>query len=220
LKVLTRLDVLRALERQRAVAVVRLNDAAQLAAVVEALAAGEVCAVEVTVTMPGAIEAIAALTAKVDSRVLIGAGSVLDPETARLAILAGARFIVGPTFCRDVLEVCHRYDVVGIPGGYTPTEILAAWEAGADLVKVFPAGGLGPGYLKDLRGPLPQLRLMPTGGVTAENAADYLAAGAVAVGVGGALVDAEAVARGDYARITEEARRLASAIHGARRRSQ
>jgi 2-dehydro-3-deoxyphosphogluconate aldolase / (4S)-4-hydroxy-2-oxoglutarate aldolase len=217
---LTRLDTLREIERQRAVAVVRLSDAAQLAAVVEALAAGDIRAVEVTVTMPGAIEAMAALTAKLDARVSIGAGSVLDSETARLAILAGARFIVGPTFCREVLEVCHRYDVVAIPGAYTPTEILAAWEAGADLVKVFPAGGLGPGYLRDLRGPLPQLRLMPTGGVSAENAADYLAAGAVAVGVGGALIDSEAVARGDYTRITAEAKRLASAIDGARRRTQ
>src|SRR5262249_35848485 len=124
-------------------------------------------------------------------------------ETARLAILAGARFIVGPTFRPAVLEVCHRYDVLAIPGAFTPTEILSAWEAGADLVKVFPAARLGPGYVKDVLSPLPQVRLLMTGGVTTENAAELLAAGAVAVGVGGSLVDREAVARGDYARITE-----------------
>jgi 2-dehydro-3-deoxyphosphogluconate aldolase/(4S)-4-hydroxy-2-oxoglutarate aldolase len=116
--------------------------------------------------------------------------------------------------------MCHRYDVVAIPGGYTPTEILTAWEAGADLVKVFPATGLGPGYLKDLRGPLPQLRLVPTGGVTAENAAAFLKAGAFAVGVGGSLLDRDAVARGDYSRLTDQARRLTSAIRSARERTR
>ena len=149
-------------------------------------------------------------------QILLGAGTVLDAETARLAILAGARFIVSPTFSARVVELCHRYDVVAMPGAYTPTELVTAWEAGADLVKVFPAGGLGPGYLADLRGPLPQLRLVPTGGVTAENAGAFLAAGAVAVGVGGALVEREAVARGEYGRMTEQALRLTRAIRAAR----
>jgi 2-dehydro-3-deoxyphosphogluconate aldolase/(4S)-4-hydroxy-2-oxoglutarate aldolase len=208
----SRLDTLVALERQRAIAMVRLDDAARLPAVVDALAAGDVRAVEITVTIPGALEAIAALKSKLDSRVVVGAGTVLDPETARLAILAGAEFVVGPTFSPGVLAVCHRYDLLAIAGAYTPTEIMAAWEAGAELIKVFPAGGLGPGYLRDLKGPLPRLRLVPTGGVTVENAAAFLAAGAFAVGVGGNLVEREAVARGDYARITEQARRLARAV--------
>jgi 2-dehydro-3-deoxyphosphogluconate aldolase/(4S)-4-hydroxy-2-oxoglutarate aldolase len=214
----SRLDVLRAIEAERVIAVVRIEEAARLRPVVEALAAGEIRVVEVTVTMPGALEAIAGLGPGLDD-VLVGAGSVLDPETARLAILSGARFVVGPTFCPRVLAVCHRYDVAAIPGAYTPTEILAAWEAGADLVKVFPAGSLGPGYLKDLRGPMPHLRLLPTGGVTAENAGAFLAAGAFAVGVGGALIEREAVARGDFARITREARRLVAAVRAARARA-
>ena len=167
-------------------------------------------------TMRGALEALSSLSAEVGDRLLVGAGTVLDVETARLVIQAGARFVVAPTFRAAVVEMCRRYDVVAIPGAYTPTEIVTAWEAGADLVKVFPAGGLGPGYVKDLQGPLPQLRLVPTGGVTAENAGAFLAAGAVAVGVGGALVEREAVRRGDYARITEQARRLLRAVRAAR----
>jgi 2-dehydro-3-deoxyphosphogluconate aldolase/(4S)-4-hydroxy-2-oxoglutarate aldolase len=212
----SRAESVAALEALGAIAVVRLDDAARLRPVVEALAAGEVRAIEVTLTMPGALEALAALGPAFGEQILVGAGTVLDAPTARLAIQAGARFVVAPTFSASVVEICHRYDVVAVPGAYTPTEILTAWEAGADLVKVFPAGGLGPGYLKDLRGPLPQLRLVPTGGVTAENAGAFLAAGAVAVGVGGALVEREAVARGDYARITEQARRLKQAIRTAR----
>ncbi len=207
-----RLDALRSIERQRALAVVRLDDARPLRPVLEALAAGGICTAEITVTTPGALAAMETLTDELGSRILIGAGSVLDPETARLAILAGARFIVGPTFSPAVLAVCHRYDVVAIPGAYSPTEIVTAWEAGADVIKLFPAGTLGPGYLRDLRGPLPQVRLLPTGGVTAENAVEFLAAGAMAVGVGGALVDRELVARGDYARITEGARQLSLAV--------
>lgn len=210
----TRFDSLRSIERQRVLAVVRLDDPAPLRPVLEALAAGGICAAEIALTTPGALAAMATLTPELGSRVLIGAGTVLDPETARLAILAGARFIVGPTFSLPVLEVCHRYDVVAIPGAYSPTEILAAWEAGADIVKLFPARGLGPSYVRDLRGPLPQVRLLPTGGVNADNAAEFLAAGAMAVGVGGNLIDREAVARGDYAHITEVASQLSRAVSG------
>ena len=212
----SRAEAVATIEKLGAIAVVRLDDAARLRPVVEALAAGGVRAIEVTTTIPGALDALAALKRSPIGQILLGAGTVLDAETARLAILAGARFIVSPTFSARVVELCHRYDVVAMPGAYTPTELVTAWEAGADLVKVFPAGGLGPGYLADLRGPLPQLRLVPTGGVTAENAGAFLAAGAVAVGVGGALVDREAVARGEYGRMTEQALRLTRAIRAAR----
>jgi len=212
----SRAETIRAIETQGAIAVVRLDDAAQLRPVADALAAGEIRAIEVTLTMRGALAALATLSADAGERMVVGAGSVLDAETARLSILAGARFVVAPIFSPAVVEMCHRYDVVAIPGAYTPTEIVTAWQAGADLVKLFPAGGLGPGYLSDLRAPLPQLRLVPTGGVSADNAAAFLAAGAVAVGVGGALVERGAVARGDYARLTAEARRLKQAIRSAR----
>ena len=212
----SRAEAVATIEKLGAIAVVRLDDAARLRPVVEALAAGGVRAIEVTTTIPGALDALAELKRSPTGQFLLGAGTVLDAETARLAILAGARFIVSPTFSARVVELCHRYDVVAMPGAYTPTELVTAWEAGADLVKVFPAGGLGPGYLADLRGPLPQLRLVPTGGVTAENAGAFLAAGAVAVGVGGALVEREAVARGEYGRMTEQALRLTRAIRAAR----
>jgi 2-dehydro-3-deoxyphosphogluconate aldolase / (4S)-4-hydroxy-2-oxoglutarate aldolase len=213
---LSRAELVGAIEASGVIAVVRLEDASSLRPVIEALAEGEVHIVELTLTMRGALEALRRLSAEGGEQLLVGMGSVLDEETARLSILAGARFVVAPTFRPAVVQMCRRYDVVAMPGAYTPTEIVAAWEAGADLVKVFPAGGLGPGYLKDLRGPLPGLRLVPTGGVTAENAGAFLAAGAVAVGVGGALVEGEAVAHGDYARVTEQARRLVRAVRAAR----
>jgi 2-dehydro-3-deoxyphosphogluconate aldolase/(4S)-4-hydroxy-2-oxoglutarate aldolase len=213
---MARAETIRRIEAQGAIAVLRLDDSANLQAVVNALGSGGLHAVEVTMTTRGALDALTALGTASGEASLIGAGSVLDAETARLAILAGARFVVAPTFSLALVELCHRYDVAAIPGAFTPTEVLAAWQAGADLVKLFPANGLGPRYLEDLRGPLPQLRLVPTGGVTADNAGAYLAAGAVAVGVGGALIDRSAVARGNYDVLTREARRLVQAIRNAR----
>lgn len=147
---------------------------------------------------------------------LLGAGTVLDSETARLAILAGARFVVSPVFRPEVVAICHRYDVAAMPGCFTPTEILAAWEAGADVVKVFPATALGPGFFKDVRGPLPQVKLMPTGGVSLTNAGDWIRAGAVAVGVGTALLDAKAIAAGDFGVITTNARTIVASVEAAR----
>jgi 2-dehydro-3-deoxyphosphogluconate aldolase/(4S)-4-hydroxy-2-oxoglutarate aldolase len=141
---------------------------------------------------------------------------VLDAETARQVILAGARFVVGPVFRPGVIELCHRYDVAAMPGCFTPTEILGAWEAGADIVKVFPATALGPSFFKDLRGPLPQVKLMPTGGVTRENAGDWIRAGACAIGVGTALVDGAAVAARRFSEITSAARHFVDAVAGAR----
>jgi 2-dehydro-3-deoxyphosphogluconate aldolase/(4S)-4-hydroxy-2-oxoglutarate aldolase len=216
---LSRAESVRALEELGAVAIVRLDDAARLRSVVEALDEGEVRAVEITLTMPGALDALAGLTSALGDRLVLGAGTVLDAETARLAILAGARFVVAPTFRPTVVETCHRYDVVAIPGAFTATEILTAWEQGADVVKVFPARALGPSYFREILGPLPQVRLLATGGVTTENAGEFLAAGAIAVGVGGALVERDVVARGDVARITAQARRLTNAVRSARERS-
>lgn len=212
----SRIQTATSLSELGAVAVVRLESAERLRRVVDALVEGGIRAIEVTMTMRGALEALAACSAPLGDSAVIGAGTVLDAETARLVVSAGARFVVSPILCPDVVRICRHYDVVSIPGAFTPTEIVSAWEAGADLVKVFPAGSLGPGYLRELRGPLPHVRLMPTGGVTLENAADFLAAGAVAVGVGGALVDRSAVERGDYAVIAERARRLAAAVRKAR----
>jgi 2-dehydro-3-deoxyphosphogluconate aldolase/(4S)-4-hydroxy-2-oxoglutarate aldolase len=184
------------------VAVVRFTDPTPLVNVVRALVAGGVTVAEVTLTVPDALEVIRTAKRELGDQVLLGAGTVLDPETARAAILAGAEFIVAPTLNLEVVRLCGRYDKLVMPGAFTPTEVLTAWEAGADIVKVFPADVVGPGFFKALRGPLPQVKLMPTGGVDLTTAAEFLKAGAVCLGVGGQLVDATAVATGDFARIT------------------
>jgi len=180
------------------VAVVRAPDTSHLVEVIAALAEGGVGVAEVTFTVPGALDVLKAAKAQLGDRVLLGAGTVLDPETARAALLAGAEFIVSPTLNFDVIRLCKRYDKLVFPGAFTPTEILAAWEAGADVVKVFPADVLGPPYFKAMRGPLPQIRLMPTGGVDLNTAGEFLRAGACCLGVGSQLVDPKAVARQDF----------------------
>ncbi len=211
---MNRNEVVRAIEANGIVAVIRMKEPEKLRAVVDALAEGGVRALEVTMTVPRAIEMIGQLAPSLPKGFLLGAGTVLDAETARLAILAGAQFVVGPVFRPDVITMCHRYDVAAMPGCFTPTEILSAWEAGADIVKVFPATALGPGFFKDVRGPLPQVKLMPTGGVTLDNAGDWIKAGAVAVGVGTALLDAKAIASGAYDVITSNAKRIVANVRG------
>ena len=180
------------------VAVVRAAEPTHLLNVIKALAEGGVSVAEVTLTVPNALDVIRAARADLGDRVLLGAGTVLDTETARAAILAGAEFIVSPTVNLDVIKLCRRYGKLVFPGAFTPTEILAAWEAGADVVKVFPADVLGPAFFKAMRGPLPQIRLMPTGGVDLNTAGEFLRAGACCLGVGSQLVDPKAVAREDF----------------------
>lgn len=194
------------------VAVVRFSDPEPLVEVVEALAAGGVTVAEVTFTVPGALDVIRAAKKRLGDRVLLGAGTVLDPETARAALLAGAEFIVAPNLSLDVIRVCRRYDKLVMPGAFTPTEVVTAWEAGADIVKVFPADVVGPAFFKALRGPLPQVKLMPTGGVDLTTAPEFLKAGAVCLGVGGQLVDPKAVAAGDFARITATAKQYVEVV--------
>jgi len=212
----SRIDVLRAIEASGVVAIIRLHDSQAGHDVALALADGGVTALEVTMTVPGAVRLIEQLAATLPSNVMIGAGTVLDTETARSVILAGARFVVSPVCRPAVIEMCHRYDVAAMPGCFTPTEILDAWEAGADVVKVFPATALGPGFIKDLRGPLPQVKLMPTGGVTRENAGEWIRAGACAIGVGTALLVGTAVAARRFADISANARHFIEAVAIAR----
>jgi 2-dehydro-3-deoxyphosphogluconate aldolase/(4S)-4-hydroxy-2-oxoglutarate aldolase len=169
-------------------------------------------------TVPGAIELIRGLAATLPSELILGAGTVTDAETAERVIDAGAKFLVSPVFRLPLIEAAGRRGVPIMPGCFSPTEILAAWEAGADIVKVFPATALGPGFLRDVHGPLPQVKLMPTGGVTVENAGDWIRAGAVAVGVGSALLDASALSSGSFAKITENARRIIENVTLARGR--
>ena len=198
------------------IAVVRAENGDQLARAVAALADGGVIAAEITFTVPDAIEVIRTVRRELGDRVVVGAGTVLDPETARAALLAGAEFIVGPTLNPEVIRLCRRYDKAVMPGAFTPTEVLAAWEAGADIVKVFPAEVGGPSYFKALRGPLPQVRLMPTGGVDLETAGPFLKAGACCLGVGSALVEPEAVRSGNAERLRELATRYAAIVRSTR----
>lgn len=208
--------IVQRVEAAGVVAVIRLADGSALRAVADALAAGGVRALEVTMTVPRAAALIEELARALPDEFLVGAGTVLDAATAREVIDAGARFVVSPVFRRGVLEACHARDIPVMPGCFTPTEILDAWEAGADIVKVFPATALGPGFFSDVRGPLPQVRLMPTGGVTRDNAGDWIRAGAVAIGVGTALVDRKAVADGRFDEITARARHFVDAVSRAR----
>jgi 2-dehydro-3-deoxyphosphogluconate aldolase/(4S)-4-hydroxy-2-oxoglutarate aldolase len=194
------------------VAVVRSTDSKPLVAAAEALVVGGVTVMEVTFTVPNALDVIRQVRAALGDRILLGAGTVLDPETARAAILAGAEFIVSPTLNLDVIRLCRRYDKLVMPGAFTPTEILTAWEAGADIVKVFPADVVGPAFFKALRAPLPQIRVMPTGGVDLNTAAEFLKAGACCLGVGGQLVDAKAMAAGNFDRIRELARQFVDIV--------
>lgn len=194
------------------VAVVRAPDPAGLVEVVRALADGGVTVAEVTFTVPGAAEVIREARKQLGDRVLLGAGTVLDPETARVAILAGAEFVVSPAVNLDVIRLCRRYDKLVMPGAFTPTEILAAWEAGADIVKVFPADVLGPAFFRAMRGPLPQVKLMPTGGVDLTTATEFLNAGAVCLGVGSQLVHPAFVAGRNFDKITQLAQRYAQLV--------
>ena len=212
-------EVVARIEALGIVAIVRLDAGAPLLDVAAALAEGGIDVLEFTVTTPGALRAVEDGAARLGDRVLLGVGTVLDAETARLAIQAGAAFVVMPTLNTDVITVCRRYSVPVIPGAMTPTEILAAWQSGADIVKVFPAALLGPDFIRQVRAPLPQVKLMPTGGISAANAADYLQAGAVAVGVGGRLVDRKAVAERRFDLITERAAELLAAVHRVQRSS-
>ncbi|MGB2814679.1 MAG: bifunctional 4-hydroxy-2-oxoglutarate aldolase/2-dehydro-3-deoxy-phosphogluconate aldolase [Dehalococcoidales bacterium] len=198
------------------VAIVRVSSAREAVDVCMAIARGGVTPIEVTMTVPGAIDAIREFKSAVKEEVLIGAGTVLDPETARACILAGADFIVSPTLNLEVIKVCRRYSKIIIPGTFTPTEILTAWEAGADIVKVFPASVGGPGYLKDIMGPLPQVKLVPTGGVNLETTPEFIKAGAVAVAAGSSLVDKKAVSEQNWDAITDTARKFVAAVKQAR----
>jgi 2-dehydro-3-deoxyphosphogluconate aldolase/(4S)-4-hydroxy-2-oxoglutarate aldolase len=204
------------LEDAGVVAIIRLQDASKVPDIIAALIDGGVRALEVTMTVPGAVDLIKAAGQKLPPGFLLGAGTVTDAETAWRVADAGASFIVSPVFRPAIIETAHSRGVAALPGCFSPTEVLNAWDAGADIVKVFPATTLGPGYLKDLHGPLPQVKLMPTGGVTLDNAGDWIKAGAVAVGVGSALLDGKAIADGQFSVIADNARRIVANVRRAR----
>jgi len=198
------------------VAVIRADSSAQLMDVARALEAGGVTAMEITMTTPNAIETIQTVTRELGDRVLMGVGTVLDTETCRAALLAGAQFVVTPVMRPEVIALCNRYSKPIICGAYTPTEALTAHESGADFIKIFPADGLGPSYIRALRAPLPQLEIIPTGGVSVETAGDFIRAGCAAVAAGGSLVSKEVLKSGDWAALTATARAMVAAVADAR----
>ena len=212
-----RLATLDRLVQTGVIAVIRADSGEQLVNVCRALGAGGVSACEITMTTPGALEAIAQASRELGDAALVGAGSVLDAATARAAILAGARFIFSPVLSLEVIEMAHRYDCVAVPGALTPTEILTAWSAGADVVKVFPANHFGPQYLRDIHGPMPQVKLTPTGGVDLTTAADWIKAGAVAVGVGSSLVKKDLIAGGKWDELSALAKQYVDIVAAARK---
>jgi 2-dehydro-3-deoxyphosphogluconate aldolase / (4S)-4-hydroxy-2-oxoglutarate aldolase len=213
----SRSDAVAEVERLGVVAIIRLPDPAALRSVVDALIEGGVRALEVTMTVPRAIELIREIAPTLPDDFLFGAGTLVDADTVHRAVDAGAQFIVSPVFRPAVVKAAHEDGVPVMPGCFTPTEILDAWDMGADLIKVFPATSVGPGYLKDIRGPLPHVKLMPTGGVSIDNAGEWLRAGAVAVGVGSALVDTKAIAAKQFNVITDNAKRIVANVAAARR---
>ena len=194
------------------VAILRADNGDRLVEVAEALLEGGIDVIEITFTVPNVLQILSDVRKRLGDRVLLGAGTVLDPETARAAFLAGAEFLVSPTVNTDVIRLARRYDKVMMPGAFTPTEVLTAWEAGADFVKIFPADVGGPSYLKALKGPLPQVRLLPTGGVNLETISSFLQAGASVVGLGSALVESSAIRDGNMDRIRDLAVQYVAAV--------
>ena len=213
---MTKLAQMQQIEVCGIVAIIRANSANELIKAAEAIQAGGVNVIEVTMTTPNALQVISDVSSAYGDTVLVGAGSVLDAETARAVMLAGAEFIVSPVTKADVIEICNRYGKVVIPGAFTPTEILAAWEMGADYVKVFPSSGVGAAYIKDVKAPLPHIPLVPTGGINAENAAEFIAAGATSLGVGSALVNNQLIEAGEFSLLTERAEKLIEEVQRAR----
>jgi 2-dehydro-3-deoxyphosphogluconate aldolase/(4S)-4-hydroxy-2-oxoglutarate aldolase len=201
------------------IAIMRAHNSDHLVAAAEAIYQGGVRAIEVTMNTPGALNVIAEATKKFGDQVLFGAGTVLDPETAHAAILAGAEFIVAPTLNLDVIALRHRYNIPVIPGCYTPTEMLTAWQAGADMIKLFPADVGGPNLVKAILAPLPQLQIVPVGGVDVNNAAEFIRCGAVALGVGNSLVNPKLIEAKDWHELTRRASAFIEAVNKARARA-
>jgi len=215
---MSKTEVLQRIRDIGVIPVVRASSAEEAIQVVEAIKAGGLPILEITMTVPGAVQLIAQLASRFRDEAIVGAGTVLDPEIARACISAGAQFVVSPALNPETIAACREQDILVMPGALTPTEIVQAWNAGADLVKVFPAGAMGgASYVKSLKAPLPEIELVPTGGVTLATAASFIEAGATALGVGADLVDIGAIRAGQPQKVTDAARAYIEAVRGARR---
>ena len=212
-------EVIKALEETGVIAILRTENTEILSTVAKALYDGGIKIIEITMTVPGALEILRETISTLNKKdVYIGMGTVLDRETARLAILSGASFIVGPGFDKETVDICHLYNVLSMPGAFTPNEIITAWKGGADIVKVFPAKiGGGPDYIRIIKEPLPQIELVPTNGVTFETAADFIKAGSMAVGAGSCLVSKANIKGGEFEKITANARKMIEIVEAARK---
>ena len=214
---MSRHEVLSRIRAVGIVPVVRAQSAEEAIQAIEAIRAGGVDILEITMTVPGAVRLIEEVTHRFGQEALVGAGTVLDPETARACMLAGAQFVVSPALNLATIACCQRYGVPVFPGALTPTEVVTAWQAGADMVKVFPCSALGgASYIRALKAPLPQVELIPTGGVNLETAADFIKAGSAALGVGADLVDLKALREGRASLLTERAQKLLGIVRAAR----
>ncbi len=198
-------EILNKIFELKAVAVVRMSNSDKLKKVVDAIYKGGVSAIEITMTTPGALQSIESLSKLMGEEILVGVGSVINKQMASDAISAGAKFVVSPIFKKEIIDTAHQHDVPAMPGCFTPTEIQTAFEAGADVIKVFPADVVGMAFFKGVLAPLPHLKLMPTGGVNLTNAGDWIMAGACAVGIGSALLDKKAIEAENYSQLTQNA---------------
>jgi 2-dehydro-3-deoxyphosphogluconate aldolase/(4S)-4-hydroxy-2-oxoglutarate aldolase len=212
---MNRENILQEILKRKAVAVLRVKEEEKLQQVIEAINAGGVSVVEITMTVPNAIKLIERMSEMLDKNIIIGVGSVLNSKTAEDAIKAGAKYVVSPIFKKEIIETAHKFNVPAMPGCFTPTEIQTAFESGADIVKVFPADIVGMDFFKAILAPMTHLKLMPTGGVSLTNAGDWLKAGACAVGIGSALLDKKAIQENNYSILTENARIIMKSISNA-----
>jgi 2-dehydro-3-deoxyphosphogluconate aldolase / (4S)-4-hydroxy-2-oxoglutarate aldolase len=203
------MDVLSTIKQEKMIAIIRGSEPAEALAISKALYKGGVRAIEITLNSPGALSSIERVRSELGDDLAVGAGTVLDPESARSALLAGAQFILSPSLNRDTIKMTKRYGAVSIPGAFTPTEILEAYESGGDIIKVFPASSLGPGFVKDIHGPLPQIPLLPTGGIDLTNIAEYIEKGASGVGLGSSLVNSKEAVTDEYLKkLSDKARQF------------
>lgn len=207
--------ILNEITKRKAIAVVRMKDPQKLMDVIKAVQAGGVSIIEITMTVPNAIELIRKAAYELDENFIIGVGSILDGKSAEEAVNAGAKYVVSPIFKKEIIDAAHGLDVPVMPGAFSPTEILTAQEYGADIVKVFPANVVGMDFFKAVLAPMPHLKIMPTGGVTLSNAGDWIKAGACAVGIGSALLDKNAIKNEDYQVLTENAKKMMESITNA-----
>jgi 2-dehydro-3-deoxyphosphogluconate aldolase/(4S)-4-hydroxy-2-oxoglutarate aldolase len=209
---MSRQTILDEILKRKVVAVLRIKEADKLKKIIEAIAEGGLTVAEVTMTIPNAIQLIEKMSQELDKNIIFGVGSVLSAEVAEQAIKAGAKYVVSPIFKKEIVEMSHKYDVPAMPGCFTPTEIQTAYEAGADIIKVFPADVLGMPFFKGVLAPMPHLKMMPTGGVSLTNAGEWIKAGACAVGIGSALLDKDAIKNENYSKLTDNAKMIMKSV--------